>query len=93
MSIGAGVFKCRYFRDSACRKNSDEIIMRELHPGCGKTGIFLRTRLLLDNMYVLNLWQWYAELRKASGFGISACSIVSRVNLGWYRSGETSCAA
>ena len=47
--MAAGVlYKCGNFRDSACRKNSDEIIMREPQSGCGETEIFSRVRLLLD---------------------------------------------
>ena len=66
--------------------------MREPRPGRGETGILSRARLLLD-YNVRNDWQWHGELQKASGFGVSVCSIVSRVSHGWYRSGETSCAA
>ena len=93
MSIAAGVFKCKYFRDSACHKTSNEIIMREPRPGGGETWDIFASQAVARLYVVENHWQWNGELRKASGLGISVCSIVSRVSHGWYRSGETSCTA
>ena len=37
--------KWGYFGNSACHKNSNEIIMHELLPGRGETGILLRASL------------------------------------------------